>query len=372
MDDKYRFKCPYPSLSNHHTGWFALQFNYYANEPLSTNRGLKNQIFNFTTNPDCISVVVDMIPGIGAVRSLLSLVENTYQERIEFHEDTAVKNGCWWSGYGKGALRGIMVYYNESNVNDYAKLMITLPGGCLSRVDYEVTRQMLKKLTRTGFMVSCSRFDAALDDYDKLISFEDVRSAVEAGNYSRFTKYEIVLSGGSENDEIGWTIYLGSRKSEKRVRFYNKTVESGGEKDCYRWEVQFRKFKANQAFHGWLSAENPEKYLASLVTGSVDFLDRSSGDNHVDRLPRLDWWVDFVDFTVEGVRIACKKVVPSLEKSVRWFEGGGPASLLAMVSESHPEQWLDMLLNSIEEAKGRFSPMHRAKIQLFKDEQLLF
>ena len=352
-----------------------MRFDFnWMEKPPSTNRGLKNQIdkiFNFTTHPDWISLIVADLPGIGAVRSILSMLENIYRERIEFHEDVAVKNGCWWTGHGKGVLRGIMVYYNESTVDDNAKLEIVLPGGCLSQISYEDTRLFIRKLTKVA-LVTCTRFDAALDDYDKLVSIEEVNAAIRAGNFSRFRRFEFIESGELGKDELGWTTYCGSPKSEKRLRYYNKFIESNGKIDSYRWEVQFRGFKANQAFVAWLWSDEPEKTLASLVTGAVDFIDRSSGDKHTERLPRLDWWKDFVDFTAEGVRIACKKVVPSLEKSVRWFEGGGPASLLAMVSESHPEEWLDMLLNSIDEAKERFSHVHRAKIQLYKKEQLSF
>jgi len=72
-----------------------------------------------------------------------------------------------------------------------------------------------------------------------------------------------------QGQDRGDTLYVGSRKSDVLGRLYDKGRESGEPeyRDCWRWEVQYRRAPALQAARGLLVAEDAAATLAATVSG---------------------------------------------------------------------------------------------------------
>lgn len=338
-------------------------------QPPSCNTGVNYQP-HLESSLDTFSGVFRNVPALSDAYGIIDLFEKTFNDRLALHPDKAITFGRKWDGHSSGSLRGLKFYWQRPNFGKDGQLLVYVSGKALAQVDQSSVKALVQKLHRL-YNFECTRFDAALDDYSKIVSFEQVKSAIRAKNYARVVRFRYLESFHKDDDDSGTTIYMGSSSSDKMLRFYDKFVESKGEKDCYRWEAQFRRFKANVVFHEWMSPDCDKNYLASIVVGCVDFLDKSSGDHHTGRLPLLPWWEEFLFFVGQGTRIPCKKVVASLQKVVDWI-GNSVAPSLMRVFITHPEEFMPWLQCTMDEAFERFTSSDIAKMQIYQSEALLF
>jgi len=91
-----------------------------------------------------------------------------------------------------------------------------------------------------------------------------------------------------QGQDRGDTLYVGSRKSDVLGRLYDKGRESGAPeyRDCWRWEVQFRRAPALQTARGLALAEDASATIAATV-GSW-FRDRDVSAPTWTNTPPLD------------------------------------------------------------------------------------
>lgn len=80
-----------------------------------------------------------------------------------------------------------------------------------------------------------SRIDLCFDDYAK--KYRPKWYAHKWTNSEIKTKFRRINLTASTS-ELGYTFYLGSRKTGKLLRIYDKDFESKGEKDCVRYEFE--------------------------------------------------------------------------------------------------------------------------------------
>lgn len=372
---------------------------FWGQEPPSTNRGVNCQNDNksscetsssntyesvdaepvandYTSRFEC---AVDTITGIfrnvqdkNDAVAIINRFEDCYADRVVFLPSTRIRNGKMWDGHTHGSLRGLRFWWQKPTIGLPGQLMFSVSGRALSQVSDRATRNLFVTLSSI-YEADCTRLDIALDDYRKIVSFGQIEEALRSKNISgcdpnKARKIEDFA------DTPGVCLYLGSKNSDKLLRIYDKSVESDGEKDCYRWEAQLRRHRANVVFQTWLSDGCKVDYLSSVVLGCVDFVDRSSGCEHVDRLPKLCWWEEFIALVnTSPVKIPCKKVVSALQKSGDWFFHCGPAKFLAKLEKSKGFDFaMDFMMASLEDAKQRFTQCDRAKSQIYETEQLVY
>jgi len=238
-------------------------------------------------------------------------------------------------------------YSEEREVSIPGVLKFALSGKVMARAD---TRALVKFLKKRGD-IKASRIDVALDDMLRSVSMAEIKQAATDGNYfgCQFTSQ---ISSGRRKEEIGETVYFGSTSSDKRLRVYDKTVESKGIKDCIRWEVEFRRAKATECFDSWLhacdgSANAVTDYLRAVVVGAIDFRDRSSDDPNRERCPLLSWWSDMLDrLKVAPIAVTVKIVAPTIQRSIDWLKRQVAPTLAAVsgVLESEFSLFMSELL----------------------------
>ena len=168
-----------------------------------------------------------------------------------------------------------------------------------------------------------TRIDIAADDYSKSLSPDTIKQAYSEG----------LLHGARTCSEVrnwsddGFTIYLGSKKSDKLIRYYNKRVESKGEIDSYRFETVLRD---DYAKGFWkilkLVLSNPEnclveqnyRELLSISLNSIDFYSLS-GDKNSEKI-YCDWWVEFKkSFDCDSAaKIVASRVKTIVDNSIEW------------------------------------------------------
>ena len=208
-----------------------------------------------------------------------------------------------------------------------------------------------------------------MDDYSKLVTFDDVGVAVSSGNFAGFRSVQhIVSSVRNVSGNVGQTYYFGSPQSDKRLRFYDKSVESGGELDCYRWEAQFRGKHAHEAFLGFVSSGCDSLYLSGLVTGCVSFVDRDSGDR-LSRLDMLPWWSDFVDKVGGFIKFSIPQMKSTIQKKKDWITKQVSATL-AIIKRVYGSFFPHWLTSQIDEGDSRLTPEQISLAQVAREDYL--
>lgn len=272
------------------------------------------------------------------------------------------------------SVEGIRVGWNEpeGDSDQLGHLIVSIPGAVLSRMEGRDVWRMLSGMTNVwGF--AATRIDIALDDYSKSISPEQVILACKSRFGVGFVKSNDV--GNHENK--GFTVYMGSPSSDKRMVYYNKEVESEGKLSCYRWELRLKDDLAKSAVRDYTSIE-PEafealsaKYLAGCVVGAIDFRDRSAApsEKNLSRLPRLDWWQSLVDRVGAEIKHSRARVVKSLDKTLTWVHRQVAKSLYVVRQVLTPKRFYSWLSEELTYAGENLSAWHEHLITQYKDEE---
>ena len=349
---------------------------------LSSNTGRNSQELSeaLTVKIDWIQVVTHH-ETLDNFKEMLSWLEEVIEDKITFYADKTIFRGCRWDGYGD-SVKGVQVAIATPTCTGQAtpssmlhRGWVCIPGGVLKQLDAEVTYELCVGL-HLGYSAIAKRIDIALDDYARSVKFSDVHAAAQSGNFAWAKSWHYYQSGrlGESLDETGESVVFGSPQSDKRLTFYNKAVESGGELQCDRWEVRLRDFKAHQVFEQFACLPRQQfrleaaQLLGAIVTGSIDFIDREQGDKNLDRCPRLKWWQALIDRVGEVVRLPAKKRELTVSRSVNWLIKS-VAPTLAMLSEVFGfSTYEDLMQQLMEGGKRRLSRQHLNAIEIYRQE----
>lgn len=160
----------------------------------------------------------------------------------------------------------------------------------------------------TDSPATCTRLDLAID-LKHCTDFETPRQALEFilanpdWQPHPFKKTEGFFTSG--DGTIAPTVYFGSRKSLRFVRYYDKGAKEGTDYPWYRWETQLRKEHAQAVFDSLISADPAQvphlcRCLSSGVVQVGQTFPKLSGllftspiDVEVSRRPpsRIDPWI---------------------------------------------------------------------------------
>lgn len=233
-----------------------------------------------------------------------------------------------------------------------------------------------------------TRADIYYDDYCKLIQPETLHNACKRGgvgvprveNMRGWDEYN-VQSGKNQ----GYTLYFGSPKSEKQVRYYDKFAESGGTQDCYRLEVQLTGKQA-EAFQDWFAGSFSEacglRTLADtlaaignsykeVIKGSIAFYDIPPGltprelpQNWASRCELTWWWREMLA-GLEPAKLTIDRKKPSLSSTVVWLnQQVSPAlSLVRSAFQQWSIPFTSWLERFMEEGEARWSDRHFKMLQ---------
>jgi len=216
-----------------------------------------------------------------------------------------------------------------------------------------------------------TRIDVAADDYSKSLSPDIIKSAYIQG----------LLHGARTCSEVrnwsddGFTIYLGSKKSDKLVRYYNKSVESKGEIDSFRFETVLRddyavgfwkilKLILSSNQENCLKEEKDYIELLSWSLNSIDFYSLS-GDKNSDKI-YCDWWLDFKkSFDCDtSVRIAATRVKTTLDNSIEWVHKQVETTLaqIEYYFQESGRDFCEWLNSRIESGRSRMTDSHCTRV----------
>jgi phage replication initiation protein len=195
-----------------------------------------------------------------------------------------------------------------------------------------------------GCGARCGRLDYAVDDREGLSSYEGVRAHLRAQalttRWAKTWQENATFQMGDCHDQAGavellaearrhgwsskplkasaWTIYLGNKESDARMRCYNKWAEQKlpeGLGHWIRFEWQFRDDRADIVWG--LLAEGAFAAIIGVCRSYIEFRDHRL-DSNPSMAPAADWWDTLMCYAKHGISIP--REVATLERKHAWME----------------------------------------------------
>ena len=268
-------------------------------------------------------------------------------------------------------------YYDELFQMWFYRL--ELKGTYFSRILYRDSLRLFSFLKHSTKLKSCSRLDAALDDYRKINKVETY--ARNRKKVHGFRKFLDVKSGWVKEDDPNDTFYFGSPHSRKKLRIYN-TIQTH-EYDAVRYELELKEDYSNTYFDQVMSDyENYDRHASSnleddmakncvnYLFGAVDFLERKG--KNLDRSKRCRFWQKLID-AVEAhpVKVRVAPIEWTVKKSVDWMYRQVAKTLLTIKRSVGAQVFtdkFDQLMNMFaDSAEKRFTKADHLKVQAFRE-----
>ena len=135
-----------------------------------------------------------------------------------------------------------------------------------------------------------SRVDICYDDFTKSIMPDQyARWKLDKYMTTKFNKFQFIASDSSK----GSTFYLGSRKTGKMLRIYDKDYESDGAIKSVRYEFELHSLYARD-FADFIIDHGKEFRFDGYLLSWFDIKDKSKTKNSTEA-PRLDVFQKFLD-----------------------------------------------------------------------------
>jgi hypothetical protein len=219
-----------------------------------------------------------------------------------------------------------------------------------------------------NFSFKLTRIDLAIDDFTKSLTWQHFDLAYDSGTSHGFRECGLTTSK-KEKKQNGFTFYMGSKRSEKLYRFYDKSIESGGEIDAYRLEAQFRDEWCRSIWSILLAANTDKEFhraIVNCVCSPIDFYQEVlQEDNTVKKVP-LQWWADFKKLVKsDGIFLSCGRVKTSIDSTMQWVEKQVETSL-AMIEEymnTTSDSFFDWFMARLASGKRRLTSIHVNRVQ---------
>jgi hypothetical protein len=203
------------------------------------------------------------------------------------------------------------------------RICIQCPGASMAAfAPMDMKRFLYQLSTRLWF--KCSRIDLAFDDYEKIIRPLEVKEHADRGSYNGFRKHRPVEERKRNGTCLGEGVYFGTRGKNgggKYLRCYAKDIESKGETDSIRWEVEFSKKKANSVFFDLAMSEDLTDLatkIALFIGGTIDFIEQNASGKF-DKRDRLAFWEQILHY-LGAASLRCANADGSIEQTQEWFE----------------------------------------------------
>lgn len=252
------------------------------------------------------------------------------------------------------------------------KAVLECTGKALDGLGALDLQTLIEFLSEIG--ARCLRLDIFFDDYKRIVEPTSLQGPIKCNDYSGFDDAGFTnwYHGGKKKYDIAM---FGARggTSSKYLRVYDKNLESDGEKDCVRWEVEFTKGRAHKAFMKIAeTCANLDAFAlicGSLIAGCISFVHRT-GDKNVKRLKRYRWWGTIQNILGGRIEIRLKKNPETLKHKITWLKHGVSPSLACVrhvfVTDGDFFLWLEDMLSAGEKN------MNAASIEIVADYDKAF
>jgi len=353
--------------------------DFHRNETTrSSNTGYDSQP-RFQTAIDWLDFSLRTVADMTELYAIISELEALTSSQIDFSPTKPVFNGRMFDGSGHGTT-GLRLWFTAGD--PFAaiapvpmQLKVAMSGSVIGAIDQmDLANWLISRMV--GNDLDCTRLDVCLDDRDSFVNLDDVLSASELDNFFN-ASFSGLQTGGKKGELKGRTIYFGHQSSNRRLRVYDKFVESGGKILGIRWEVEFRKQLAREALYEWLEKSDQcpatvARWCKNTVVGAIDFRDCSGGDPNRARCPVLNWFAAFVsELRATPLVIRAAIAEQTMQRSIDWILSAVAPTLFSLKSvlDTDFPKFFDELLN---DGADRLSNLRRKILRDANKSELIY
>lgn len=324
------------------------------------------------------SYIIDWLSFTCRIRNPLEVIEKVGLEQFTFTENEVGRYG-YDRAYTMNGL--INVFYSSNREDMGVHVEMTGQGvrkyETLMKIKGESWWQVFEHLRS---FVKFSRIDLALDEYEGLVSFDDIIEKIERGEHiGRCRSFKVITGRGSNGEHAGTTIYMGSNKSDLMLRVYEKNYErqaKGYEVETpiwNRWELVLKHEKANDFVAMYL--KNSYSFgglFAGILTDLIRFVEPGE-DTNKSRWQTSTWWSDFLA-EADPIQLKGKEYQPSLAKTLNWIENSTITAIqgLSIIAKDKNIDFLQLLQECQNGNRGKIGKMKKEFDGLSLEEQEKF
>lgn len=209
-------------------------------------------------------------------------------------------------------------------------------GAALLVEDFTETAlsKFLEDILKIGHI---TRLDLAIDDKgkDQYFSCEDIQGYLMADQVvSKFRKWHTDIDYKFGGEIIGYTIYMGSRKSDVFLRVYDKRLEQAAkdpehapDEPWTRWELELKDDRACMAAKMLVQGQTMGSVIVGILSNYVRIVENDN-ENQSRRsvLPR---WQQFID-GVKKVSLYIPPVPKTLEDKRMWIDNQALCTIIGL------------------------------------------
>lgn len=281
---------------------------------------------------DYLTLIIPITTHEDALTTI-DCMSRVFSDAFEIHKDAGRFVGRQF-GHWANSPNGALAVWNLPGENGEpsltGSLRIALGGSVLSRATVVDTVRVISSSLAQG--ARCTRLDLKCDDFSRSMCPSLLEQACKDKNRTGFqTAHKTGDLSSNDLHEVGWTLYFGSRTSDRYTRYYNAKPVHGFE--AWRYEVEFKNAVSHEVASMLCNTTDEDVLLlliAANIAGNIKFIDRTVSVR-ADQCPMLPFWKDFVDRLGSSIRLSIPIIVPTIKRSIDWLETR-VAATLAMVS----------------------------------------
>jgi phage replication initiation protein len=207
-------------------------------------------------------------------------------------------------------------------------ICVNLSGqGCRNFESYH-TKSMFTFLTElfANPLITVTRLDICADDRVGSLDLTKMWTYLQEGKYRTRMTTKTFHESFSGETEGARTIYIGSPSSLYRVRIYDKAkqlFDPATETDLFnshwvRFEIVLRNEYAVQSAAILAATDNLDAAVAGIISDKFNFIERT--DENISRCILADWWIDFLEGTID-IKLSPKpKNKHVIERHADWLK----------------------------------------------------
>jgi hypothetical protein len=285
--------------------------------------------------------------------------------QFDLSRDYSTSHGKRYSHNLHGQL-GLLLSYNGNDFDDLIDYRISFTGSVCNSVPVKCLIELFRFLQKTG--CHATRFDWAIDDFDKRLAIQDFYQLSLRGCYYGARTFDYYESRTKKKEEIGSTIYIGRAGGTQRLCIYDKFVESKGRINAIRMEYRFFEAKADYFFNLFIE-DRDKKFVAQKISryclGRIGF---SKSDDAAGRdFVRLRLWEELVLEIGEKIKTTFPKKPTLLEDKKRWICSSVAPSLAMLASSMSRSKFMGWLKNLISNAIKKLKPSQILDVNFIRE-----
>ena len=207
-----------------------------------------------------------------------------------------------------------------------------------------------------------TRFDSAIDDFDGILSLDEIRSYAENKHFvTKFKKWKPDIEYDAASGKLIQDAVLFGHKAKSLLHLYiyDKALQQGIEVHWIRTELRLKKERAHQFLIEFAKSGHLGQLTTGVLLNYIRFVTPSSDTNKA-RWPMARFWSDFLG-KAEKVRLTGGEIERTIEQVKDWAKKQWAASAALIVRDMKGD--LSFFDDLILDGERRLKPRHLALLQ---------